>query len=136
MMLEGGCYCGRVRYRIEGAPLLKGQCHCRACQHISGGAPHLFMLMPAAGFAWTAGDPAQFTRPDLEGAVTREFCPDCGTPLVTRRPGLQAVIVRVGTLDDPALFGGPAMAIFTAQKQPFHVIPDGLPAFEGMPPGG
>lgn len=133
MSLEGGCYCRRVRYLAEGEPVLKGQCYCRACQHISGGGPHLFMLMPAAGFSWTKGAPGRFTRPDLEGAVTREFCADCGTALVTRRPGLEAVILRIGTLDDPALFGGPRVAIFTGQKQDFHVIPDGLPAFEGLP---
>jgi hypothetical protein len=46
MRLEGGCYCGAVRYVAEGEPVLRAQCHCRACQHISGGAPNLFMLMP------------------------------------------------------------------------------------------
>ena len=42
--------------------------------------------------------------------------------------------VRVGTLDDPGLFGTPQMAIYTVDKQPFHHVPDGLPAFERMPP--
>jgi len=37
------------------------------------------------------------------------------------------------TLDDPGLFGKPQMAIFTVDKQPFHQIPDGLPAFERLP---
>jgi len=26
------------------------------------------------------------------------------------------------------------MAIFTAEGQPFHIIADGAPAFEGLPP--
>ena len=33
------------------------------------------------------------------------------------------VILKVGTLDDPNLFGGPQMAINTLDKQSFHVIP-------------
>ena len=46
MKLEGGCYCGKVRYVAEGKPMLKAQCHCRECQYISGGAPNVFLLMP------------------------------------------------------------------------------------------
>ena len=81
MRLEGGCYCGAVRYLAEGEPVLRAQCHCRACQHISGGAPNLFMLMPADGFVYTKGAPSTYTRPDKADAVTREFCAVCGTNL-------------------------------------------------------
>jgi hypothetical protein len=42
---------------------------------------------------------------------------------------------KIGTLDDPSIYGGARMAIFTAEGQPFHIIPDGVPAFEGLPPG-
>lgn len=134
MKLEGGCYCGEVRYAAEGKPMLKAQCHCRACQHITGGAPNMFMLMPIEGFRYTKGTPKQFKRADIANAVTREFCAACGTHMVTRRPGLPAVVLKIGTLDDPSLYDGPKMAIFTEDRQPFHVIPDGLPAFEKLPP--
>ena len=46
------------------------------------------------------------------------------------QPGLPLIILKVGTLDNPSLFGAPQMAIFTVDKQPFHVIPDGLQTFE------
>jgi len=115
MKLEGGCYCGSVRYVAEGEPMLKAQCHCRECQYISGGSPNMFMLMPIGGFSYTKGTPKQFTRSDLEAAVTRDFCAECGTHLLTRRPGLPAAILKIGTLDDPALYGSPRMAIFTIE---------------------
>jgi hypothetical protein len=118
MKLEGGCYCGSVRYVAEGEPMMKAQCHCRECQYISGGSPNMFMLMPIG---------------DLEAAVTRDFCAECGTHLLTRRPGLPAAILKIGTLDDPALYGSPQMAIFTIDKQAFHAIPEGLPSFERLP---
>ena len=133
MKLEGGCYCGKVRYVAEGEPMRKGQCHCRECQFITGGAPNMFVVMPSAGFAYTKGAPKQFARSDLENPVTREFCPDCGTHMATRPPGRPVIVVKVGTLDDPKLYGGPQMAIFTIDKQPFHQVPEGLPAFERMP---
>ena len=97
MKLEGGCYCGKVRYAAEGQPILKAQCHCRECQYISGGSPNVFMLMPPEGFSYVRGAPKQFLRSDVDNAVTREFCADCGTHLTKRRPGLHAVILKVGT---------------------------------------
>jgi hypothetical protein len=133
MKLEGGCYCGNVRYLIDGEPAMKAQCHCRECQYISGGAPNMFMLMRSAGLSYSKGVPKQFTRKDLERAVTREFCPDCGTHMVTRLPDMPFVVIKVGTLDDPAQFE-PTMAIYTVNKQAFHHIPDGMPAFERLPP--
>jgi hypothetical protein len=133
MKLEGGCYCGALRYVSEGEPALKAQCHCRECQYLSGGAPNFFLLMPPAGFSYTKGAPKTFTRSDLENAVTREFCADCGTHIATRRPGLPMVILKAGTLDDPSLYGVPQMAIYTVDKHGFHSIPDGLPSFERLP---
>jgi hypothetical protein len=134
MALEGGCYCGQIRYVSEGKPAMKAQCHCRECQYISGGSPNLFVLMPPTGFRYSKGAPKRFTRSDLADAVTREFCPECGTHLTTRRPGLPAVILKIGTLDDPSQFGAAQMAIYTVDKQPFHHLPSDLPAFERMPP--
>jgi len=133
MRLEGGCYCGQVRYIAEGEPTLKAQCHCRECQYITGGAPNMFMLMPLDGFHYSKGTPKQFIRSDLDQPVTREFCAECGTHLATRRPGLPAVVVKVGTLDDPSRFGAPQMAIYTIDRQDFHQIPEGLPEFERLP---
>jgi hypothetical protein len=135
MRLEGGCYCGAVRYVAEGDPVMKAQCHCRECQYITGGAPNMFMTMPAGGFHYTKGAPKQFTRKDLQRAVTREFCAECGTHMVTRLPDLPFIVLKVGTLDDPAQFT-PRIAIYTIDKQPFHMIPDGMPTFERLPARG
>ena len=134
MKISGGCYCGQTRYEANGEPLMKVQCHCRECQYISGGAPVLIMAMPSDGFAWTLGAPKPFTRSDLESPVTREFCPNCGTHLTTKSPGLPtAVMIKVGTLDDPSVFGGPQVAIFASEKQAFHLIPEGVTVFDKMP---
>lgn len=130
----GGCYCGALRYAVSAAPVLSAQCHCRACQHISGGGPNYYMLVQPEAFAWTAGTPSQYTRPDKENAVTRDFCATCGTHVLTHRPGLRQPVLKAGTLDDPALYGTPRFAIYCEEKAPFHVIPEGLPAFDTLPP--
>jgi len=134
MKVEGRCYCGALRYQATGDPLFKGQCHCRECQYISGGHPNVTLGMPTSGFTYVKGTPKQFRRSDLDSPVTREFCGECGTHILTRSPRLPGgVLVKVGTLDDPSVYGAPRMVIWTTEKQSFHVIPDGVPTFGRFP---
>jgi hypothetical protein len=134
MEVEGGCYCGAVRYRAEGEVVVKGQCFCRECQYIAGGMPNVVMGMPASDFAYTKGAGKPFRRKDLAHPVTREFCAECGTHLLTRAPGLaDVVLIKVGTLDDPSVFGGPQLVTYTVEKQSFHHVPAGIPAYERFP---
>jgi hypothetical protein len=134
MKITGRCYCGALRYEAEGEPLFRGQCHCRECQYISGGHPNVVMGMPEGGFRYTQGAPKGFRRKDLPNPVTREFCAECGTHVLSRAPGLPgAVLIKVGTFDDPSLFGAPQMVIFTVDKQGFHHVPPGVPSFERTP---
>lgn len=131
----GGCFCGALRYRVTAAPLAKAQCHCRACTHISGGGLNYFMLIPPGGFAWEAGEAAEFMHPESARAVRRQFCATCGTHILTRRGGLEGVVLKVGTLDAPEVFGGPKIAIFCGEGQAWQTVPEGVQAFEGLPPG-
>jgi hypothetical protein len=114
--------------------MFKGQCHCRECQYISGGHPNVVMGMPEAGFSYTEGSPKAYHRSDLPNPVTREFCADCGTHILTKTPALPgAVLIKIGTFDDPSVFGQPHMVIYTIDKQSFHHVPEGVPAFERTP---
>ncbi len=133
MTIEGGCYCGNLRYKADGDAIFAGQCHCRECQYITGGNPNVIMALPKDGFEFTKGEPKSFTRTDIENAVTRLFCENCGTAIGTQTASMaNAVILKVGTMDDPSVFT-PQMAIYTLDKQNFHHIPEGLPAFERAP---
>ncbi len=134
MKLTGHCYCGDVKYEANGDPALKVQCHCRECQYTTGGGPNYTIGMPEDGFRYTSGKPQEFRRTNIDNAVTREFCGRCGSQIVTRAPAVPGVVLlKVGTLDNPADFGQPEMAIFTADKQGFHYLPEGIPAFEHAP---
>ena len=134
MKIAGKCYCGNVHYEAEGEPLMRVQCHCRECQYISGGNANLVMGMPKSGFHYTRGEVKQFQRDDIENAVVREFCPNCGTHITSCPPSMDSlVLIKVGTLDDPGVFEKPDMAIFTVDKQCFHLIAEGVPSFERVP---
>ena len=92
------------------------------------------LAMPAAGFRYTEGEPKSFSRSDIESPVRREFCPDCGTSLTSRPPALaDMVILKVGTMDDPAQYGTPDMAFYCIEMQDFHYLPDDMPTFDRFP---
>ena len=133
MTIEGGCYCGALRYRIEVDAIFRGQCHCRECQFFAGGGANLYMGFPAGSLIYVKGEPKKFERADLERPVTREFCAECGTQILSRAPGIPADIVKVGTLDDTARFEGPQFATYTVDKPDYHHVPEGCRAFERVP---
>ena len=113
MTITGGCYCRELRYEAEGGALFRAQCHCRECQYISGGGPNMVMGMPAAGFRYVKGQPKSFSRSDLDTPASREFCAICGTQILARGHGNDDMLVlKIGTLDDTSVYGGPQMAIW------------------------
>lgn len=133
MQIEGGCYCGDIRYTFDGDVAGTMQCHCRECQYITGGHPNVFAMVSQDGFSYTQGEPDSYTRNDFEGAVTRYFCSNCGTAIGTHAPSAPGMmVIKTGTMDDPSFFK-PALAIFTKDAQNFHHIPEDIPTFEGFP---
>ena len=133
MKISGGCYCGSLRYEANGDVEASIQCHCRECQYITGGNPNIIMIMPLSGFEFVKGIPKTFKRKDIEKAVTRLFCENCGTGIGTKNPNRpNSIILKVGTFDDPSIFK-PDIAIFTIDKQKFHYIENGLKSFERRP---
>ena len=131
--ITGGCYCKQVRYRAVGPALLKAECYCRECQFISGGGAMMVMAVPNEGFA-IEGETRGYARDDWPNAVTRVFCTKCGTHVLTRAPGFpQGVILKVGSLDDPAVFGTPDFAAWAQDAQPYHRLPTDIPVHSKWP---
>ena len=56
-MLEGGCACGEVRYRLASDPLIVHCCQCLNCQKQTGGAFVINMLIEADRVELLAGEP-------------------------------------------------------------------------------
>lgn len=78
----GGCVCGAVRYEVSAAPVMMFKCHCRDCQHVTGGAFLPGLLVPAAAFRLTKGVLKYHFTPSLAGDQhQRGFCADCGSRL-------------------------------------------------------
>lgn len=133
-VFTGGCLCGEVRYEFSGPQLLRGLCLCRTCQKISGGGGNFYMAVETQGFAFTRGKPSVFTDEEHAWRPTRHFCGRCGVHLTARSErAATAVLIKVGTLDDPSIFAGPQMVTWTSEMQKFHTLPAGVPAHAEIP---
>jgi hypothetical protein len=135
--IEGGCRCGRVRYRVAMSELPKAYaCHCLDCQTWSGSAFSVQFILPEDQLEVT-GEPALYERtsPDSGRTSRQRACPVCFTRVFntnSARPGL--AVVRAGTLDrsDELTL---AAHIWTRRKMGGIDIPDDVPTWpEGAPP--
>jgi hypothetical protein len=123
-MAEGGCLCGAVRYRVDGAPLDAGYCHCRMCQRSTGAPVVAWATWPEKGFKWTAGSPRLFVS---SSAGRRWHCPACGTHILfvhAQAPDLRDI--TLASLDDPTAFR-PEYHIWTASRIAWFETADASP---------
>jgi hypothetical protein len=128
---EGGCACGRVRYRLHGDPIMVHNCHCRLCQRQTGSTSVLNAFVETDRIELLAGDLADNVVPAGSGQPhTIRRCAACGTAMWSHyaRLGTLGAGLRVGTLDDPDSVT-PDVVIFTESKLPWVPLPEGIPAF-------
>ncbi len=130
----GGCLCGAVRYECSAEPLATVYCHCRDCQHASGGPCSTVVMVPKAALEVTQGAVRSYAKKSEGGDdVTRQFCADCGSPLFSvlgSNPNL--LVIKAGSLDDPSWLS-PSMNIWTDSAQPWAYIAEDLPRMAKNP---
>lgn len=133
-MLEGGCLCGSVRFRIHGKLGPAGFCHCKQCQRASGSAFAANAPVRTRYLELSSGSDLLKEYESSPGKF-RAFCGRCGSPIYSRRdsePELRRI--RLGSLDsDPER--RPLGHVWVRSKAPWYSIGDSLPQYpEGLPP--
>lgn len=134
MEIAGGCQCGAVRYKVDGAPMHVAICHCADCRKSSGAPMVSWAMFAAEQFALTQGEVTTFNS---SGASMRNFCAKCGTGLFfTNAENLPGIIdVQSATLDDPDAL--PAQVqIQTAERIGWMPAMHTLPEFARFPGEG
>lgn len=129
---EGGCTCRHVRYRMASRPLFVHCCHCRWCQRESGASFALNALIEAERIELLHGDVEVVDTPSASGKGQKiARCPKCHVAVWSNYAGAGDAVrfIRVGTLDEPDRLP-PDIHIYTASKQPWVVLPPGMPAVE------
>ena len=129
---EGGCTCRHVRYRLTSRPMFVNCCHCRWCQRETGSAFVINAMIEADRVVHTAAEPEIVDTPSNSGKGQKiARCPKCRVAIWSNYAGAGEILrfVRVGTLDNPDAFP-PGIHIFTTTKQPWVVLPPGVPVVE------
>lgn len=125
MSLQGGCYCGAVRYVANGKPFNSTLCHCTDCRRVSGAPALAWFSVKFADLHWT-GTPKRFSS---SAGIERGFCPSCGTTLSFhdgRWP--EEIDIATATLDDPEQLP-PGDHTFARSRLGWMKLCDDLPAY-------
>lgn len=131
--MTGGCFCGNIRYEILEEPIKTGVCHCRSCQHLTGGSSWPFLVVKSESLH-ISGNLKEFTRNGGSGhKIHTSFCSNCGSTLFGR-PELWPHIrtVSASTLDNSESFS-PSMHVWTENAPSWVLLNPDIPQFLNNP---
>jgi hypothetical protein len=120
---EGGCACGRVRFKVEGEPLQVGLCHCTDCRKATGTAFLHYADWPAAAFSST-GEYATYNG--------RSFCAHCGSRLF--HVDADGAEINLGALDAAPTDLVPVREGWIVRREAWLAPVAGAVQAEGDPP--
>ena len=124
---EGGCLCGKIRYRTAGQPTTSMVCHCQTCRRAAASPVVAWITVPRSQFQFILGRPSEFHSSD---PVRRTFCASCGTPLTYEHSNSPASIdITTCSLDDPGAFP-PTHHSWLSHDISWVRFGDGLPTFQ------
>jgi len=131
--LAGGCACGAVRYECSADPIMAANCYCRDCQRSSGTAMASVILVPTAALKLTGQLKHFEVTGDNGNKVSRGFCPNCGSPIISVLSATQAMVaLKAGSLDDPGQFK-PMAQVYLKSAPPWAPVREDLPRFDKQP---
>jgi hypothetical protein len=94
---EGGCHCGRVRFRVTASLSRVTYCNCSMCAKKG----FLHLIVPPERFALISGKDVLSTYKFNTGTAQHTFCSNCGIhPFYVPRSDPDKIDVNVRCLDD------------------------------------
>lgn len=126
MKLTGECFCGEVKYEVNGKLRDARSCHCSRCRKAFSSQASAYALVDPSDFQWLCGT-KYLTSYISEGDFGLQFCKICGSTLC----GIYQNEVHGVTLgclnEDPEIEIG--RHIFVGSKAGWEVIPEGVPLY-------
>ena len=133
-LAKGGCLCGDYSYQFSKADVASAfHCHCKDCRRSTGSGKATIVLVPTAALR-TEGELKTYTVQGTEGAsVTRGFCPNCGSQLISNVEEMPAMrMVKAGTLDDSS-WVKVAVSCWSDSAEPWSPVDATSPVAERNP---
>jgi hypothetical protein len=96
---EGSCFCGAVQFRVTGAPVGMGYCHCDSCRKWSAGPVNAFTLWKPENIEITRGADRIAAFNKTPGS-TRKWCKTCGGHILVDHPSMGLTDVSAAVIPD------------------------------------
>ena len=133
---EGGCVCGKVRYRISGSPLRATICHCTWCQRRTGSAFGIELVFEKHQIQFNFDTLSVYRKiSDVSGRwLDQHFCNTCGSNIgltLQAVPSIQSI--SAGSLDDQnwsELIRLDTRHVFVRSARQWSRIPDDVEQYE------
>ncbi|MBB6521276.1 GFA family protein [Pseudoteredinibacter isoporae] len=132
-MITGECFCGEVRYEINGRLSDARSCHCSRCRKAFSAQASAYAVVNPDEFSWLSGE-ENLSSYIGELGYGFQFCSRCGSTLVGIVDG-EVHGVTLGCVNgDPEI--EISRHIFVGSKASWEKIPEGVPQYEAAPPLG
>ena len=120
MKLTGECFCGDIKYEINGTLFDARSCHCSRCRKIFSSQASAYARVSPSEFRWVCGEELLTTYESLPDFGV-QFCKQCGSTLCgTYKNEVHGI--TLGCLnEDPHIEIG--RHIFVGSKASWEVMP-------------
>jgi hypothetical protein len=130
--ITGECFCGEVKYELNGLLRDARSCHCSRCRKAFSSQASAYALVEHQEFQWVSGESLLSSYVNSDG-IGYSFCSKCGSTLC----GVFGDTVHGVTLGcvngDPDIELG--RHIYVGSKASWEVIPDGTLQYQEDVPG-
>lgn len=131
MKLTGECFCGEVKYEVNGKLRDARSCHCSRCRKAFSSQASTYAIVTPSEFRWVSGTELLTSYVGKHG-FGLQFCKKCGSTLCGIYQG-EVHGVTLGCLnEDPEIEIG--RHIFVGSKAAWEVIPEGVLQYGEHPP--
>lgn len=126
MAVEGECFCGGVKYRLNGVLRDPRSCHCSRCRKAFSSQASAYALVDAEQFQWLSGQDL-LTSYTVQHGFGLQFCSKCGSTLCGTFEGAVHGVTLGCINGDPKIELG--RHIYVGSKASWETIPDGVPQY-------